>query len=130
MKSQIFTTAHHTDLRLTNTGTVDFNEFVQPKETDASIIVDESKQFQTFMGIGAALTDASAETFYKLSKENQDLTYVIKGSEEFIPGQRRLDNEVLLDINGQIKTSGYYNINLADKIIEKVVEVLSPIQNT
>ena len=73
MKGQVFTTAHHTDLRLTNTGSVDFNEFVQPKETDASVIVDERKQFQTFMGIGAALTDASAETFYKLPKENQDL---------------------------------------------------------
>lgn len=54
------------------------------------------------------------------SKEKQELTYVIKGVEEFIPGQRRLKNEVLLDINGQIKTAGYYDITLADKIIEKV----------
>ena len=51
---------------------LDFNDFVQPKETDASIIVDPSKTFQTFVGIGAALTDASAETYYKLTKENQD----------------------------------------------------------
>ena len=73
MKSQVFTTAHQTNLRLTITDSVIFHEFEQPKETDASIIVDESKEFQTFVGIGAALTDASAETFYKLSKENQEL---------------------------------------------------------
>ena len=62
MKSQVFTTAHQTNLRLTLTDSVIFHEFEQPKETDASIIVDESKEFQTFVGIGAALTDASAET--------------------------------------------------------------------
>lgn len=73
MKSKIYTTAHDTLLKMTLTGSLKFNEFEQPKETDASIIVDPSKQFQIFLGIGAALTDASAETFYKLSKENQDM---------------------------------------------------------
>ena len=72
MNNQVYTTAHDTLLKLTLTGSLEFNDFVQPKETDASIIVDPSKTFQTFLGIGAALTDASAETFYKLSKENQD----------------------------------------------------------
>ena len=33
--------------------------------------MDPSKTFQTIFGIGAALTDASAETFYKLPKEKQ-----------------------------------------------------------
>ena len=33
--------------------------------------MDPSKTFQTYFGIGAALTDASAETFYKLPKEKQ-----------------------------------------------------------
>jgi len=73
MKSQVFTTAHDTTFRLSPTGSIEFKTFKQPLETDASIIVDPTKQFQTFMGIGAALTDASAETFYKLSKESQDL---------------------------------------------------------
>jgi len=72
MKSEIYTTAHDTLLKLTLSGSLEFNDFVQPKETDASIIVDPSKTFQTFVGIGAALTDASAETYYKLTKENQD----------------------------------------------------------
>ena len=72
MQSQVYTTAHSTNLRLSITDSVEFVNFKQPLETDASIVVDPSKQFQTFLGIGAALTDASAETFYKLPKEKQD----------------------------------------------------------
>ncbi|MDF1518804.1 MAG: glycosyl hydrolase, partial [Lutibacter sp.] len=68
----VYTSAHHTDLKLTLTDSVKFNDFKQPLETESAILVDPGKEFQTFMGIGAALTDASAETFYKLSKENQD----------------------------------------------------------
>ena len=73
MTSEVYTTAHDTLLMLSLTGSLEFQEFQQPKETDIAINVDASKQFQTFLGIGAALTDASAETFYKLPKENQDL---------------------------------------------------------
>jgi len=73
MTSEVYTTAHDTLLTLALTGSLEFQEFQQPKETDIAINVDPSKQFQTFLGIGAALTDASAETFYKLPKENQDL---------------------------------------------------------
>ncbi|HSQ48050.1 MAG TPA: glycoside hydrolase family 30 beta sandwich domain-containing protein [Lutibacter sp.] len=70
--SLVYTSAHNTDLKLTLTDSVTFNAFKQPLETESAIMVDPGKEFQTFMGIGAALTDASAETFYKLSKENQD----------------------------------------------------------
>ena len=70
--SLVYTSAHNTDLKLTLTDSVTFNAFKQPLETESAILVDPGKEFQTFMGIGAALTDASAETFYKLSKENQD----------------------------------------------------------
>ena len=73
MTSEVYTTAHDTLLTLSLTGSLEFQEFQQPKETDVAITVDPGKQFQTFLGIGAALTDASAETFYKLPKENQDL---------------------------------------------------------
>ena len=71
MKSQVYLTAHNSDLKLTLTDTLNFLKFKQPLETDASIIVDASKTFQSLLGIGAALTDASAETFYKLTEENQ-----------------------------------------------------------
>ena len=71
--AMVYTSAHSTNLKLTLTDTLQFNEFQQPLETESAILIDPTKQFQTFLGIGAALTDASAETFYKLSKENQDL---------------------------------------------------------
>ena len=43
----------------------------QPTERQESIFVDSSKTYQTVLGIGGALTDASAETFYKLPKDKQ-----------------------------------------------------------
>ena len=43
----------------------------QPKETQPCVFIDPSKTFQTFIGIGGALTDASAETFAMLPKEKQ-----------------------------------------------------------
>lgn len=54
------------------------------------------------------------------NKENQDLTYKIKGAEEFIPGQRRHNNEVILDINNQIKKSGFYDVSIGDKTVENL----------
>jgi glucosylceramidase len=71
MKSSVYTTSHNSNLKLTVTDSLKFDGFKQPLETDAAIIVDPTKEFQTFLGIGGALTDAAAETFYKLSEENQ-----------------------------------------------------------
>ena len=73
IKTVVYTTAHHSNLKLTVTDTVLFHEFKQPLETDAAIEINPSKEFQTFLGIGGAITDASAETFYKLSKNKQKL---------------------------------------------------------
>ena len=47
-----------------------FSNYKQPLETEASILVNPSIQHRTLLGIGAALIDAAAETFYKLSVEN------------------------------------------------------------
>jgi len=67
----VYTTAENTDYRLSNTATLTFTEHGQPFETEACIFVDPSKTFQSVLGIGGALTDASAETFYKLPKDKQ-----------------------------------------------------------
>jgi glucosylceramidase len=73
-KISVYSTVHNSNFKLSLINeTVDFKDFKQPLETESAIIVDPTKKFQTFLGIGAALTDASAETFYKLSKTNQDL---------------------------------------------------------
>ncbi|MGB5356215.1 MAG: hypothetical protein WBN11_05935, partial [Eudoraea sp.] len=57
-KVEVYTTAHKTDLKLTMASGLDFGDFKQPLETEIDVLVDPTKQFQTFMGIGAALTDA------------------------------------------------------------------------
>lgn len=70
-KVLVYTTAENTDLKLTLTQTVSFTDFGQPKETQPCVFVDPTKTFQTFTGIGGAITDASAETFAKLPKDKQ-----------------------------------------------------------
>lgn len=73
IQGKVYTTAHNSKLKLTLTDTILFSNFKQPLETEIDIVVDPKNEFQEFVGIGAALTDASAETFYKLTKENQEL---------------------------------------------------------
>lgn len=70
-KVEIYSTAMDTNLRLTNVGQAEFIEFGQPVETQVCVFVDPSHTFQEFLGIGGAITDASAETFYKLSEDRQ-----------------------------------------------------------
>jgi len=71
--AKVYTTAHNSELKLTLTDTISFSDFKQPLETEIDIVIDPQKEFQEFVGIGAALTDASAATFYKLTEENQEL---------------------------------------------------------
>lgn len=71
IKTSVYTTANNSNLKLSVSDSLQFQEFKQPLETDAAVDVDPSKEYQTFLGIGGAITDASAETFYKLSKNNQ-----------------------------------------------------------
>lgn len=67
----VFTTADKTDLRLSESGKLHFQDKKQPVETELVVFVDPSRSFQTITGIGAALTDASAETFAKLPTQTQ-----------------------------------------------------------
>jgi glucosylceramidase len=68
----VYTTAENSDLRLTETGKEIFKAADQPLESEVSVFVNPNKTFQTFWGIGGAITDASAEVFAKLSKEKQN----------------------------------------------------------
>jgi len=67
----VYTTADRTDLRISTLGKLAFKESRQPLETEPFVLVDAASPFQSYMGIGGALTDASAETFAKLSKARQ-----------------------------------------------------------
>lgn len=66
----VYMTAQNTDYRLTKTETLRFSSKLQPDE-DFSVFVDTSQTYQTMIGIGGALTDASAEIFYKLPRDKQ-----------------------------------------------------------
>lgn len=70
-KIVVYTTAQNTDYRLTPTDTLSFSAFGQPMETQPCVFVDPSETYQTFLGIGGALTDASAETFARLPAQKQ-----------------------------------------------------------
>ena len=70
--STIYTTASDTDLRLTKTATAEFKAAGQPLETEVSVFVNPDRTFQTFLGIGGAITDASAEVFAALPEEKQE----------------------------------------------------------
>lgn len=67
----VYTTAAKTDLRLSPDGILQFTDFGQPLETQVCVFVDPAETFQTVVGIGAALTDASAETYAKLPGNRQ-----------------------------------------------------------
>jgi glucosylceramidase len=68
---KVYTTASNTDLRLTITNNLEFMETPQPLESEVSVFVNPQKQYQSFIGIGGAITDASAEVFAKLPADKQ-----------------------------------------------------------
>jgi glucosylceramidase len=68
---KVYVTEKGSDKRLALTGTLKFTDNPQPPETEFSVFVDPTQKFQTMLGIGGALTDAVAETFYKLPKDKQ-----------------------------------------------------------
>lgn len=70
-KVAVYTTAANTEYRLSKTTELSLQPFGQPLETEICIFVDPTHTFQTFLGIGGALTDAAAETFAKLPQDKQ-----------------------------------------------------------
>jgi glucosylceramidase len=71
-KAQVFVTAKDTTLRLSPAADLTFADFGQPLETQVCVFVDPTRTFQTFIGIGGAFTDASAEVFAKLPEAAQN----------------------------------------------------------
>jgi glucosylceramidase len=69
--AEVYLTAKDTEQRLAKVGKIEFDDKFSPIEKEQSIFIDPSKTFQTILGIGGALTDASAETFHKLAEDKQ-----------------------------------------------------------
>lgn len=70
--ARVIETASESDLRLSETGQVAFEKAGQPLESEVSVFVNPDKSFQTFLGMGGAITDASAEVFAKLPADKQE----------------------------------------------------------
>lgn len=69
--AKLVVTNSTTQEKLADKGLIKFEKFAQPKETDACIFVDPDFKYQKLIGIGGAITDASAETLYKMPKAKQ-----------------------------------------------------------
>ena len=67
----VYMTAKDTGQRLARTGELHFADSPRHTEKQECIYVDPAREFQTVLGVGGALTDAAAETFYKLPGDRQ-----------------------------------------------------------
>src|SRR5450759_1638959 len=74
--ADVYVTSKATNERIAKKNPLIFENLEQPDEHTPTIILDKDKAFQSIVGIGGALTDASAETFYKLpvTKQREILT--------------------------------------------------------
>jgi len=68
----IYTTSKDGESKLSIGDQLAFSEAHQPLETEVAVFVNPAKKFQTFLGIGGAITDASAEVFAQLSEDKQE----------------------------------------------------------
>lgn len=70
--AEFYLTAQGSADRIAHKGSLPFAPLAQPEEWMPSVIVDPDHTMQTLEGIGGALTDASAETFYKLPEARRE----------------------------------------------------------
>ncbi|MBN9350983.1 MAG: glycoside hydrolase family 30 protein [Chitinophagaceae bacterium] len=69
---KVITTAQNTSLRMSPEKDLLFEKGVVITEKEPFIFVDDSHTFQTMLGIGGAITDASAEVFAQLTPALQE----------------------------------------------------------
>lgn len=67
----VYVSSDGTGERLKKLSQVSFEPAKQPTEPEYSVFVNPAITFQTFVGMGGAITDASAETFAKLPRDKQ-----------------------------------------------------------
>ena len=68
---KVYTTAQNTAHRLSPVNDIQFRDGGAMVEKNVFVFVDDTRSFQTMLGIGGAITDASAETFAKLTPAQQ-----------------------------------------------------------
>jgi len=70
---KVYTTAKTHAEPMAYKGELRFEDKEQPTEREIIIFVDPAKQYQALLGIGGAVSDASAETFAKMPRDKQQL---------------------------------------------------------
>ncbi|NUQ82640.1 MAG: glycoside hydrolase family 30 protein [Bacteroidetes bacterium] len=70
-QATVYTTADSTNFRLSLTDTLTFGEGIQAVEGEQHVFVNPQKSFQEFVGIGGAITDASAEVISRMPADKQ-----------------------------------------------------------
>lgn len=68
----VYTTALNTDYKISKTKTLYFQDAPQAIEKEIYVFVNPNKKFQSIIGIGGSITDASAEVFAKLTSKQQN----------------------------------------------------------
>ena len=69
----VYTTSQENSIKFEKQTDLVFEKASQVKENEISVFVNSKKTFQTFMGIGGAITDATAEVFDKMSAANKKI---------------------------------------------------------
>ena len=69
---EVFVTAKSTNQFLADEGSRALEPVEQPDENYPTVMIDETKTFQTIEGFGGAFTDAAALVFARLPKESQE----------------------------------------------------------
>lgn len=70
-EGRVIMTSAKSHEKLTRKANAVFKDLPQPKETDVCIFVDPDFKYQKLIGIGGAITDASAEVFAKIPEAKQ-----------------------------------------------------------
>ncbi len=70
--ADVYTTSKSEGKHIKRSNSAPFEKYGQPLEGDAYIFIDAKHQFETFLGFGGAITDASAEVYAKLPEDKRE----------------------------------------------------------
>jgi len=71
-KNEVYVTSRDSGLRISHSDKLKFEEYEHTSERQPIVFVNETVTFQTIEGIGGAITDAAAETYYKLPEDKRN----------------------------------------------------------
>ncbi len=70
--NEVYITSRDSELRMSLSDKLRFEEYEHTSERQPIVFVNEKVTFQTIEGIGGAITDAAAETYYKLPEDKRN----------------------------------------------------------